>query len=140
MARTALHDKDVQSNGSHSPSTQNTASSPHAAPNSSQGQHGPRSVETPIRANQRHPQTYNSYHANQAIASIDQLYLPSGQARDDTPMTFGNLSSLSASGMGATWDPADFAVMDMLDGGIAPWTADYLIDGQSGVDPFLFPF
>lgn len=54
-------------------------------------------------------------------------------------MAFNPLLALG-SGMGGAWDPADLAVMDMLDGGITPWTAEYLTDGQSGVDPFLFPF
>jgi hypothetical protein len=32
------------------------------------------------------------------------------------------------------------AIMNMIDDRTAPWSAEYLTDGQSGVDPFLFPF
>lgn len=84
-------------------------------------------------------QSQGSYPGGSDISVLDQLYPPSQQNREDSGMAFNPLLALG-SGMGGAWDPADLAVMDMLDGGIAPWTAEYLTDGQSGVDPFLFPF
>jgi hypothetical protein len=55
-------------------------------------------------------------------------------------MAMNGMMPVAALGVSGPLDPADLAVMDMLDGGIAPRTEEYLTDGQSGVDPFLFPF
>ncbi len=71
---------------------------------------------------------------------MDQYYFAPNNGREDPFMAVSGMMPLAASGLGGSWDPADLAVMDMLDGGIAPWTQEYLTDGQSGVDPFLFPF
>lgn len=62
--------------------------------------------------------------------------------QEDQSLSLGNNpSQFPLTGSGGAWDPADMAVMDMLNGGLTPWTAEYLTDGQSGgVDPFLFPF
>jgi len=68
---------------------------------------------------------------------MENFYFP--QSREDHSIPMANMAPI-ANTLGGSWDPADLAVMDILDGGIAPWTAEYLTDGQSGVDPFLFPF
>jgi hypothetical protein len=71
---------------------------------------------------------------------MEQFYLAPNSARDYHSMAMNGTMPVAASVMNGPLDPADLAVMDMLDGGIVPWTEEYLTDGQSGVDPFLFPF
>jgi hypothetical protein len=82
-------------------------------------------------------QTLNEFPSSNIYQGMENFYLP--QHREDPSLAMANLVPMAA-GLGGTWDPGDLAVMDILDGGIAPWTAEYLTDGQSGVDPFLFPF
>lgn len=140
MARTALHDKDTQSISSNSPSM-NTAFSPRSISHSGVSQHHQHlGAEVTARVDQRDPGNFNSFHSSQGTTHIDHFYSQSGQTRDDASMTLNNIGLLPTNGMLGPWDTTDLAVMDMLDGGISPWTADYLTDGQSGVDPFLFPF
>ncbi|KAJ5524402.1 hypothetical protein N7494_011052 [Penicillium frequentans] len=141
MARTALHEKDTQSSASHSPSTQNSAS-PRFASGPIHFQPRPRpQVQTPaITHGHNVEQSQESLQGNNGASIMDSLCIPPNQSRDDTPSVFNALDSLSGPGIGDAWDSSDLAFMDMLDGGMTPWTADYLTDGQSGVDPFLFPF
>lgn len=138
MARTALHEKDVQTSASNSPSTQNTSSPLGARSRLGRARYrGQSSVGTPHVPPQPSDQTIDTFGSN-TFQGFDNFYLP--QTREDPTIALGNLAPMTAPGLGGTWDPADLAVMDILDGGIAPWTAEYLTDGQSGVDPFLFPF
>lgn len=133
MARTALHEKD-QISASNSPSTNNPTS--------------PATIRARALAvaatpenhhqDQQHPST--SFQAPNGLPGMDHDYFAPNNAREDSFVAMSGMMPLAASGFGGSWDPADLAVMDMLDGGIAPWTQEYLTDGQSGVDPFLFPF
>ncbi|KAJ5919869.1 hypothetical protein N7454_009704 [Penicillium verhagenii] len=140
MARTALHEKDSQTSASFSPSTHSSTSPSFAArPQLQPGQR--QEMEAPAHAF-RHfgQQTQGSFQGSPVAPAAEQLYTPSNQNREDSSLVFNTPGSLSGPGIGAAWDPSDLAFMDMLDGGLIPWTADYLTDGQSGVDPLLFPF
>ncbi|KAJ5307544.1 hypothetical protein N7476_008200 [Penicillium atrosanguineum] len=133
MARTALHEKD-QSSTSTSPSTNTSISAAVARARA-------RAVERPPRRVQQHQQHPNtSFQGLNGLPGMDQIYFAPNSATESTPMSMNDMVPLAASGLGGPWDPANLAVMDILDGGIAPWTEEYLTDGQSGVDPFLFPF
>jgi hypothetical protein len=133
MARTALHEKD-QTSASNSPST-NSPTSPATA----------RSRALAVaRTQQSHYQDQQhasaSFQGHNGLTGMEQFYLAPNSARDYHSMAMNGMMPFAGSGMTGPLDPADLAVMDMLDGGIAPWTEEYLTDGQSGVDPFLFPF
>lgn len=71
---------------------------------------------------------------------VESLCIPPNQNRDDNSPVFNAIDSLSGPGIGGAWDSSDSEFMDMLDGGMTPWTADNLTDRQSGVNSFLFPF
>ncbi|KAJ5815698.1 hypothetical protein N7474_007475 [Penicillium riverlandense] len=114
MARTALHERDSGISTSLSPSTHSELSTAVLQPRSL-----PQRDSTNF-ATSGHPQSHQD-HSGQGLFQQTPLHIITGS--------------------GGAWDPADMAVMDMLNGGITPWTAEYLTDGQSnGVDPFLFPF
>lgn len=129
MARTALHEKD-QISASNSPSTNTSISGATARASARAVERSPRR----IHQDQQHPNT--SFQGPNAHPGMEQFYF-APSATEHTPMSLNTMMPLAASG---PWDPANLAVMDILDGGIAPWTEEYLTDGQSGVDPFLFPF
>ncbi|KAJ5988597.1 hypothetical protein N7481_003807, partial [Penicillium waksmanii] len=138
MARTALHEKGAQSSASNSPSTQNTASPVATRSRLGRTRHRDQSrVDVIQMPSPTSGQTLNEFPGSNIYQGMENFYLP--QHREDPSLEMANLAPMAA-GLGGTWDPGDLAVMDILDGGIAPWTADYLTDGQSGVDPFLFPF
>ncbi|KAJ5234742.1 uncharacterized protein N7469_003910 [Penicillium citrinum] len=138
MARTALHEKDVQTSASNSPSTQNTSSPKVARSRLGRNRFQDQSrVETPQFASPALTQSLNAFPNPNIYHGMENLYFP--QSREDPSIPMANMAPM-ANTLGGSWDPADLAVMDILDGGIAPWTAEYLTDGQSGVDPFLFPF
>lgn len=59
---------------------------------------------------------------------------------EDQSLNSDPFPQFPAFGTSGSWDSSEMAVMNMLSDGITPWTAEYLTDGQSGVDPFLFPF
>lgn len=59
---------------------------------------------------------------------------------DDSSFNFNTFPQYPALGTVGSWDPSEMAIMNMIDDRMAPWSAEYLTDGQSGVDPFLFPF
>lgn len=138
MARTALHEKGAQKSASNSPSTQNTSSpaTKRSRLGRSRNRDQPR-MEMPVAPSPTSAQTLNEFPGSSIYPGMEHFYMP--QSREDPSMAMGSLIPMNA-GLSGTWDPADLAVMDILDGGIAPWTAEYLTDGQSGVDPFLFPF
>lgn len=141
MARTALHEKDTQSLASRSPSTQNSASLKFApGPIGFQPRPRPQVQPPAITYGHNGEQSQGALQGSNAAPIMDSLCIPPNQSRDDTSSVFNAVDSLSGLGIGGAWDPSDLAFMDMLDGGMTPWTADYLTDGQSGVDPFLFPF
>jgi hypothetical protein len=90
---------------------------------------------------QEHLQHSHSPRPNDRAAVIPSFGNPSPLTRPEDPSLNSNsFPQFSAFGSTGSWDPAEMAVMNMLDDGIAPWTAEYLTVGQSGVDPFLFPF
>jgi hypothetical protein len=144
MARTALHEKDSGISTSLSPSTHSELSTAVSQPRSH-----PQRDSTNFTPND-HPQSHQDHSGQQIYQqtqpshpSVEQFQGYSTQLRqEDQSLSLGNNSSqFPVTGSGGAWDPADMAVMDMLNGGITPWTAEYLTDGQSGgVDPFLFPF
>lgn len=141
MARTALHEKDSQSSASHSPSTQNSASPMFASgPIHFQSRPRPQVQTSAETCGLNGEQSQGSLQGSDGAPTVESLCIPPNQSRDDTSSVFSAIESLSGPGIGGTWDPSDLAFMDMLDGGMTPWTAEYLTDGQSGVDPFLFPF
>lgn len=133
MARTALHEKD-QISASNSPSTNNPTSP------TTMRVRAREIAATPQNHHQDQQHSSTSFHSPSGLSGMDPYYFAPNNAREDSSMAMSGLMPLAASGLGGPWDPADLAVMDMLDGGIAPWTQEYLTDGQSGVDPFLFPF
>lgn len=141
MARTALHEKDSQSSASRSPSTQSSTSSRIAS--------GPILFKPRPRPQVRTPaetygdireQSQGSPQESNEDPTMESLCIPPNQNRDDTSSVFNTIDLLSGPSVEGAWEPSDLALMNMLDGGMTPWTADYLTDGQSGVDPFLFPF
>jgi hypothetical protein len=90
---------------------------------------------------QEHPQHPHPPQPNDRSAVLHSFDNPHSSTRsDDLSLNSNSFSQFSVFGSTGPWDPAEMAVMNMLDDGIAPWTAGYLTDGQSGVDPFLFPF
>jgi len=138
MARTALHEKDAQTSASNSPSTQNTSSPRVARSRLGRNRFQDQSrVGTPQFASPALTQSLNGFSNPNIYHGMENFYFP--QSREDHSIPMANMAPI-ANTLGGSWDPADLAVMDILDGGIAPWTAEYLTDGQSGVDPFLFPF
>ncbi|KAJ5947725.1 hypothetical protein N7466_000740 [Penicillium verhagenii] len=140
MARTALHEKDSQKSASFSPSTQSSTSPSFAARRHLQPRQR-QEMEAPAHSFRHYgQQTQGSLQGSPVTTAVEQLYTPSNQNREDSSLLFNTPGSLSGPGIGSAWDPSDLAFMDMLDGGLIPWTADYLTDGQSGVDPLLFPF
>ena len=140
MARTALHEKDSQSSASHSPSTQNSAS-PIFASGPIHFQSRPRpQVQAPAETcDHNGEQSHGSLQGSNGAPAVESCISPN-HGRDDASSVLNTIDSLSGPGIEGTWDPSDLAFMDMLDGGMTPWTAEYLTDGHSGVDPFLFPF
>ncbi|KAJ5103173.1 hypothetical protein N7532_003702 [Penicillium argentinense] len=139
MARTALHEKDNQCSASNSPSTQTTASPTTARSRLGRARNrNPSNMGTPQALLQSPDPTFHGIQGPGNFQNMGQLYIP--QTREDPSLAMGNMGPMAAPGFGGTWDLADLAVFDILDGGIAAWTAEYLTDGQTGVDPFLFPF
>lgn len=145
MARTALHEKDSGISTSLSPSTQSELSTAVLQPRAQ-----PQHASTEFTSND-HPQGHQQDRSGQEMyqhdppshLSVEQIqgYATSLRQEDQSSSLGNNPSHFPLTGSGGAWDPADMAVMDMLNGGITPWTAEYLTDGQSGgVDPFLFPF
>ncbi|KAJ5108491.1 hypothetical protein N7456_005166 [Penicillium angulare] len=139
MARTALHDRDTHSPPSTSPKTHKTISSPRQVNMQS---HPP---SKPTRGLQISSPSYNqqsqsSLHGEGQVLALDSSCVLPQPNTEPSVFASNQATSMSELGNGDIWDPTDFAVLDILDGGIAPWTAEYLTDGQSGIDPFLFPF
>jgi hypothetical protein len=130
MARTALHEKD-QISVSNSPSTNN-----HNSPATARV----RTRRTPRSLHQNQQHSNNSLQNHNGLPGMEHAYLAPNNAAGSIPLSMNGMVPFTASGLGGPWDPANLAVMDILDGGIAPWTEEYLTDSQSGVDPFLFPF
>lgn len=138
MARTALHERDTQSSASNSPITHKATSSPQSA--SGQKQLPSKSTRALEIISPMYHQQLQCLQGDGQPPALDSLCVPSQPPMEASAFISNQATSLSGLEIGGTWDPADFAVMDILDGGIAPWTAEYLTDGQSGIDPFLFPF
>jgi hypothetical protein len=59
---------------------------------------------------------------------------------DEASFNLNHLPQFPPFGTVGSWDPSEMAFMNMIDDRTASWSAEYLTDGQSGVDPFLFPF
>ncbi|CAI7596646.1 unnamed protein product [Penicillium bialowiezense] len=123
MARTALHGKDPRGSASNSPLTSTTAS-PGLQPNSAANH----LQQTPI----------SRAHGSGIIQAFDNA--PVLSRSEDQSLNSDPFPQFPAFGTSGSWDSSEMAVMNMLSDGITPWTAEYLTDGQSGVDPFLFPF
>jgi hypothetical protein len=144
MARTALHDMSTRGSSSKSPSTIDTASPGTFQYNVTRRQsyrnsHLPGLQLIPGQEHLQQSQLPRPSDRSAVIHSFDNAPLPS--TRPEVPLlNTNNFPQFPAFATTGSWDPAEMAVMNMLDDGIAPWTAEYLTDGQSGVDPFLFPF
>ncbi|KAJ5684534.1 uncharacterized protein N7477_000879 [Penicillium maclennaniae] len=98
-----------------------------------------RAVEgNPRRIHQDQQHRNTSLQGPNGLPGTELSYIAPNGATGRTPcMSSNGMLPLAASGL---WDSANLAAIDILDSGIAPWTEEYLTDGQSGVDPFLFPF
>ncbi|KAJ5823869.1 hypothetical protein N7447_006209 [Penicillium robsamsonii] len=138
MARTALHGKDTRGSTSNSPSTTNPASPGILQPRTTAGQ----SLQNlNITALQPIPVREQSYQPHTSrIDDRSTMVQPFYSAPEVQSISSNNFPQLSSFGTTGSWDPAEMAVMNMLDDGTSPWPAEYLTGGQSGVDPFLFPF
>ena len=140
MARTALNKRDAQSSASNSPPTINAASSPTLAPR--QSYLPPQQTrEVPSQAShedQKQPQDISQF-CNGSPAQGGYWLTPSN-IREFPSLAFNDPVSVLDADLEGSWDPANVAVLNMLDGGIPPWMADHLNDGHSAVDPLLFPF
>ncbi|KAJ5609293.1 hypothetical protein N7528_009860 [Penicillium herquei] len=141
MARTALHGKQTKSPSS-CPTPENDASSSSKSIQRSETtpavQNSDINLKNPLHISQQSHQW--SFHDTGGISPLDQSHATTQRDGEYSSFTPNNSSSISQPVFGDIWDPTDSALMDMLDGGMTPWTADYLTDGQSGIDPFLFPF
>ncbi|CAG8374419.1 unnamed protein product [Penicillium salamii] len=142
MARSALHGKDGRGSASNSPLTSNTTS-----PGTFQSRgmsrfsnHNPRvqGLQTPSEQDQFQQTSMSRPDRFDTIHAFDNA--PPLPRSEDQSLNYEIFSQYPAFGPSGSWDPAEMAVMNMLNDGITPWTAEYLTDGQSGVDPFLFPF
>lgn len=141
MARTALRDKDTRGSTSGSPSTTNTTS-----PGVPQSRMALRRSHQNLNIGALHPRREQPQHPypsdiDERSAMLQPFESASSLMRPEDP----SLNSISfpqfpAFSTGGLWDPAEMGVMNMLDDGNAPWTVEYLTNGQSRVDPFLFPF
>ena len=140
MARTALYGKDTRGSTSSSP---NTASPGTFQSNAARRQphRNPHMTGLQPVFGQEHLQHSHSPRPNgrsAVIRSFDNA--PPLTRPEDPSLNSNSFPQFPPFGTTGSWDPAEMAVMNMLDDGIAPWTAEYLTDGQSGVNPFLFPF
>ncbi|KAJ5280436.1 hypothetical protein N7478_005808 [Penicillium angulare] len=139
MARTALHDRDTHSSPSTSPKTHKSISSPHQVHRQKQlpfQQMRGLDISSPMY----NQQSQSSLQGEGKVPVLDSSCVLPQPNTEHSVFGSNQATSIPELGNEDMWDPTDFAVLDMLDGGIAPWTAEYLTDGQSGIDPFLFPF
>ncbi|KAJ5334027.1 uncharacterized protein N7506_007810 [Penicillium brevicompactum] len=142
MARTALHGKDPRGSASNSSLTSTTASPGTFQSRAArrQSNHTPHVTNLLPSSTTEHPQQtpISRPHGSGVVQAFDNapvLSRPEYQSLGSDP--FPQFRQFGTNG---SWDPAEMAVMNMLNDGVTPWTAEYLTDGQSGVDPFLFPF
>ncbi|KAJ5676184.1 hypothetical protein N7462_009081, partial [Penicillium macrosclerotiorum] len=135
MARTALHEKDARTS-SKSPSAIIHISASSTSKTSRQEFYNGSAENAPFHTD---AQTRTFEFSNRSSIIDGPFYLPD-QQRHNPSLAWNNFSQLRPTGNAGNWDLTDLAMMDILDGGISPWTAEYLTDGQSGIDPFLFPF
>ncbi|KAJ5365265.1 hypothetical protein N7517_008151 [Penicillium concentricum] len=138
MARTALHGKDTRGSTSDSPSTTDTASPGISQSRTSVGQsHGNFNITTlqPIPGREQLHQPHSA-----RIEDRSAMIQPFYSAPEVQSISSNNFPQFASFGTAGVWDPVEMAVMNMLDDGTSPWPAEYLTGGQSGVDPFLFPF
>lgn len=133
MARTALHGKDSRGSTSNSPSTTNTNS-----PRRFQSRTSHRPHQTPGQEQTQGPQRSQ---IDERTDMLPPFEVASASIRpDDSSFNFNTFPQYPPLGTVGSWDPSEMAIMNMIDDRTAPWSAEYLTDGQSGVDPFLFPF
>ena len=133
MARTALHGKDSRGSTLNSPSTTNTNS--------------PRTFRSRTH-HERHQTREQEQTQGPQRSQIDErtdmlppFEVACVQIRPvDSSFNFNTFPQFPPLGTIGSWDPSEMAIMNMIDDRTAPWSAEYLTDGQSGVDPFLFPF
>ncbi|KAJ5206639.1 hypothetical protein N7491_002746, partial [Penicillium cf. griseofulvum] len=138
MARTALHGKDTRGSTSGSPSTTNTASPGISRSRTTVAQpyQNLNIINLqPIPGREQSDQLHSSQ-IDDRSAMIQPFY----SAPEAQSISSNNFPQFSSFGTAGSWDPAEMAVMNMLDDGTSPWPAEYLTGAQSGVDPFLFPF
>ncbi|KAJ6065543.1 hypothetical protein N7444_001196 [Penicillium canescens] len=133
MARTALHGKDSRGPTSNSPSTTNTNSS---RTFQSRTHHQPH--ENHEQKQTQGPQKSQIDERTDMLPPFEVASVPIRPA--DSSSNFNAFPQFPPLGTVGSWDPSEMAIMNMIDERTAPWSVEYLTDGQSGVDPFLFPF